>query len=55
MQPVKTTALSASEAVRSLNAANNREAGGMVMFRTDIGLKKVWSQSSFVPLSYLVR
>ena len=40
MQPVKTTPLRASEAVRSLNAVNNREAGGMVMFRTGIGLKE---------------
>ena len=40
MQPVKTTPRRASEAVRSLNAVNNREAGGMVMFRTGIGLKE---------------
>lgn len=46
MQPVKTTALKANEAVRKLNAGNNWEAGGMVMFRTGIGLKRVWSQRS---------
>jgi len=44
MQPVKTTALRANEAVRKLNAGNNREAGGMVTFRTGIGLKRVWLQ-----------
>jgi hypothetical protein len=44
MQPVKAIALRANEALRNLNAGNNREAGGMVTFYTGIGLKRVRSQ-----------
>ena len=40
MQPVKTTALRANEAVRKLNAGNNREAGGMVTF--PYGVRAEW-------------
>ena len=38
MQPVSTTALSASEAVRNLNSDNKGKAGGMITFRTGFGL-----------------
>ena len=38
MQPVSTTALSASEAVRNLNSDNKGKAGGMITFRKGFGL-----------------
>jgi len=40
MQPVNTTALSASEAVRSLNSGNKGKAGGMVTF--PYGVRAEW-------------
>lgn len=42
MQPVSTTALSASEAVRNLNSDNKGKAGGMITFRTGFGLNRAW-------------